>query len=293
MAGLVGPDTSLPPTGEPVSGHIPTSAASRRRDGTLGVRPRLPDLAVQAARDVRSSKVDPRPSRQAIWFSAAKARARSRPHQVRERVERREVVEPVAQRAAPGQLVVGLAQRGGGRQQTRQGRDDQIEAELAELGRGQQRGAAGLDHVGHQRDRRQGLGDPSQLVDRLGGLHEHRVHPQVGGRPSPLQGLVQAERAPGRRCGRSGGGVGDRRARRAAWPASRRAAPPPCRPCARSAWARPGPRRTSRPRRRTPTARRCEPCSGRRRSRCRRPPPPRCRAPPRTPVGPRRPSRSG
>ena len=66
------------------------------------------------------------------------------------------------------------------------------------------------------------------------------------------------------------------------WPATRRAAPPPCRRGGRTAWARPGPRGTTRRRRPTPTARRFGPrspgCHSRRRCR----PPRRLRGPRRT-----------
>ena len=85
----------------------------------------------------------------------------------------------------------------GRRQQAGEGRHDQVEAEVVELGRGAQWRLAALDHVGdaHAPGRRRG--DRLHLIERLGRLHEDRVHAHVGGHTRPLARLVEPDRGTG------------------------------------------------------------------------------------------------
>ena len=71
------PDTSLPPDRRARCSATSPPCSSRRRDGTLGVRPRLPDPAARATRDVplQESRSDAAPVKRSWCRRAPKARA--------------------------------------------------------------------------------------------------------------------------------------------------------------------------------------------------------------------------
>ena len=80
------------------------------------------------------------------------------------------------------------------------GQTIEVEAELLELAAGQVGRHAALDHVRHQRPR-QRLGDPLQLLDRLGRLDEQRVGAGLLVGEAALDRGLEAERLAGVRAG--------------------------------------------------------------------------------------------
>ena len=155
-------------------------------------------------------------------------------------------------------------------EQARQRRHDEVEAEVVQLARREQRRPA-RSRPCWRRACMSGSAAAiasSSSIDS-GASTNTASTPTSGGHPprSIASSSPTAARASVRAV--TAGGCGGR-PRRAAWRASPHAARPACRPCARSAWATPGPRGRSRPRPPPPRARPCARRSAGCRTRCRR-----------------------
>src|SRR3954452_25356319 len=97
----------------------------------------------------------------------------------REIVERRDDFEVLAKRPVAPQQTVCLRHRPMGGEDSRQWRDDEVEAELVQLLRGAEGREPALDHVGHDGATRSALRDRLQLLQPLRRLNEDGVDAQL------------------------------------------------------------------------------------------------------------------